>query len=109
MLARCCCSSGSNGAFAPGSSPATARCSTAYSIRRGVSSREGLRTDSLCVGMYTLDGSCEGGLQIAQLVSLATILLCGLILIGAIAQAQGETGQTTQIEAARVADATRER
>jgi phosphatidylglycerol---prolipoprotein diacylglyceryl transferase len=41
---------------------------------------EGLRTDSLCVGPYTLDGSCAGGLRIAQLVSLATLMTCGLIL-----------------------------
>ena len=27
---------------------------------------EGLRTDSLCVGTYTLDGSCAGGLRIGQ-------------------------------------------
>ena len=41
---------------------------------------EGLRTDSLCVGPYTLDGSCAGGLRIAQLVSLAALVICGLIL-----------------------------
>jgi phosphatidylglycerol:prolipoprotein diacylglycerol transferase len=41
---------------------------------------EGLRTDSLCVGPYTLDGSCAGGLRIAQLVSLAALVTCGLIL-----------------------------
>jgi phosphatidylglycerol:prolipoprotein diacylglycerol transferase len=41
---------------------------------------EGLRTDSLCVGAYTLDGSCIGGLRIAQLVSLAALVICGLIL-----------------------------
>ena len=41
---------------------------------------EGLRTDSLCVGPYTLDGSCAGGLRIAQLVSLAAVVTCGLIL-----------------------------
>jgi phosphatidylglycerol:prolipoprotein diacylglycerol transferase len=41
---------------------------------------EGLRTDSLCVGPYTLDGSCVGGLRIAQLVSLGTLVTCGLLL-----------------------------
>jgi phosphatidylglycerol:prolipoprotein diacylglycerol transferase len=41
---------------------------------------EGLRTDSLCVGPYTLDGSCAGGMRIAQLVSLAALLLCGAAL-----------------------------
>jgi phosphatidylglycerol---prolipoprotein diacylglyceryl transferase len=41
---------------------------------------EGLRTDSLCVGPYTLDGSCAGGLRIAQLVSLGALVTCGLIL-----------------------------
>jgi phosphatidylglycerol:prolipoprotein diacylglycerol transferase len=41
---------------------------------------EGLRTDSLCVGTYTLDGSCTGGLRIAQLVSLGTLIICGIIL-----------------------------
>jgi len=41
---------------------------------------EGLRTDSLCVGTYTLDGSCTNGLRIAQLVSLGAFVLCGLVL-----------------------------
>jgi phosphatidylglycerol:prolipoprotein diacylglycerol transferase len=41
---------------------------------------EGLRTDSLCIGAYTLDGSCSGGLRIAQLVSLVVFVLCGLVL-----------------------------
>jgi phosphatidylglycerol:prolipoprotein diacylglycerol transferase len=41
---------------------------------------EGLRTDSLCVGAYTLDGSCTGGLRIAQLVSLGAFVICGLVL-----------------------------
>jgi phosphatidylglycerol:prolipoprotein diacylglycerol transferase len=41
---------------------------------------EGLRTDSLCVGTYTLDGSCTGGLRIAQLVSLGAFVVCGLVL-----------------------------
>lgn len=41
---------------------------------------EGLRTDSLCVGQYTLDGSCVGGLRIAQLVSLIALVVCGSIL-----------------------------
>jgi phosphatidylglycerol:prolipoprotein diacylglycerol transferase len=41
---------------------------------------EGLRTDSLCVGTYTLDGSCTGGLRVAQLVSLAALVICGVIL-----------------------------
>lgn len=41
---------------------------------------EGLRTDSLCVGAYTLDGSCTGGMRIAQLISLAALAICGLIL-----------------------------
>lgn len=41
---------------------------------------EGLRTDSLCVGAYTLDGSCTGGLRIAQLISLVALAVCGLIL-----------------------------
>ena len=41
---------------------------------------EALRTDSLCVGAYTLDGSCAGGLRIAQLVSLAALVICGLVL-----------------------------
>jgi phosphatidylglycerol:prolipoprotein diacylglycerol transferase len=41
---------------------------------------EGLRTDSLCVGAYTLDGSCSGGLRIAQLVSLGAFVVCGLFL-----------------------------
>ncbi len=41
---------------------------------------EGLRTDSLCVGGYTLDGSCTGGLRIAQLVSLGAFVICGLFL-----------------------------
>jgi phosphatidylglycerol:prolipoprotein diacylglycerol transferase len=41
---------------------------------------EGLRTDSLCVGTYTLDGSCTGGLRIAQLVSLGALVICGLFL-----------------------------
>ena len=41
---------------------------------------EGLRTDSLCIGAYTLDGSCAGGLRIAQLVSLGAFVVCGLIL-----------------------------
>jgi len=49
-----------------------------YSAGRFVT--EGLRTDSLCVGAYTLDGSCTGGLRIAQLVSLAALVCCGLIL-----------------------------
>ena len=38
---------------------------------------EGLRTDSLCVGTYTLDGSCTNGLRIAQLVSLGAFAICG--------------------------------
>lgn len=42
---------------------------------------EGLRTDSLCVGPYTLDGSCAGGLRIAQLVSLAAVVVCGAALV----------------------------
>jgi phosphatidylglycerol---prolipoprotein diacylglyceryl transferase len=42
---------------------------------------EGLRTDSLCVGAYTLDGSCVGGLRIAQLVSLAIAGVCALLLL----------------------------
>ena len=41
---------------------------------------EGLRTDSLCVGTYTLDGSCTNGLRIAQLVSLGAFVICGLVL-----------------------------
>jgi phosphatidylglycerol:prolipoprotein diacylglycerol transferase len=41
---------------------------------------EGLRTDSLCVGPYTMDGSCIGGLRLAQLVSLAALVICGFIL-----------------------------
>jgi phosphatidylglycerol:prolipoprotein diacylglycerol transferase len=41
---------------------------------------EGIRTDSLCVGAYTLDGSCTGGLRIAQLVSLGAFVICGLVL-----------------------------
>jgi phosphatidylglycerol:prolipoprotein diacylglycerol transferase len=41
---------------------------------------EGLRTDSLCVGAYTLDGACTGGLRIAQLVSLGAFAICGLVL-----------------------------
>ena len=41
---------------------------------------EGLRTDSLCVGAYTLDGSCANGLRVAQLVSLGALVLCGLAL-----------------------------
>lgn len=41
---------------------------------------EGLRTDSLCVGAYTLDGSCVGGLRIAQLVSIGGCLICGAVL-----------------------------
>jgi phosphatidylglycerol---prolipoprotein diacylglyceryl transferase len=41
---------------------------------------EGLRTDSLCVGTYTLDGSCTNGLRVAQLVSLGAVVLCGLVL-----------------------------
>lgn len=49
-----------------------------YSAGRFVT--EGLRTDSLCVGAYTLDGSCVGGLRIAQLVSLAALVICGLLL-----------------------------
>ncbi len=49
-----------------------------YSAGRFVT--EGLRTDSLCVGAYTLDGSCAGGLRIAQLVSLAALVICGLVL-----------------------------
>lgn len=36
---------------------------------------EGLRTDSLCIGPYSADGSCAGGLRIAQVISL--IILCG--------------------------------
>jgi phosphatidylglycerol:prolipoprotein diacylglycerol transferase len=43
---------------------------------------EGLRTDSLCVGAYTLDGSCVGGLRIAQLVSLGIAGSCALVLLG---------------------------
>ncbi len=42
---------------------------------------EGLRTDSLCVGPYTANGSCAGGLRIAQVVSLGTFVLCGLLLL----------------------------
>lgn len=42
---------------------------------------EGLRTDSLCVGPYIADGSCIGGLRIAQLVSLGALLVCGLLLL----------------------------
>src|SRR6266540_237908 len=49
-----------------------------YSAGRFVT--EGLRTDSLCVGAYTLDGSCTGGLRIAQLVSLSALVCCGLVL-----------------------------
>ncbi len=41
---------------------------------------EGLRTDSLCVGSYTLDGSCTNGLRIAQLVSLGAFAICTLVL-----------------------------
>lgn len=41
---------------------------------------EGLRTDSLCVGAYALDGSCTGGLRVAQLVSLVSLVICALIL-----------------------------
>jgi phosphatidylglycerol:prolipoprotein diacylglycerol transferase len=41
---------------------------------------EGLRTDSLCIGTYTLDGSCTGGLRIAQLVSLGAFVVCGIAL-----------------------------
>jgi phosphatidylglycerol---prolipoprotein diacylglyceryl transferase len=41
---------------------------------------EGLRTDSLCVGAYTLDGACTGGLRLAQLVSLGAFAICGLVL-----------------------------
>ncbi|NTU83225.1 MAG: prolipoprotein diacylglyceryl transferase [Chloroflexales bacterium] len=41
---------------------------------------EGLRTDSLCVGPYTADGSCVGGLRIAQVVSLSVLIGCGLTL-----------------------------
>ncbi|HEY1013152.1 MAG TPA: prolipoprotein diacylglyceryl transferase [Herpetosiphonaceae bacterium] len=49
-----------------------------YSFGRGWI--EGLRTDSLCVGAGVLDGSCTGGLRIAQLVSLVIAALCGLAL-----------------------------
>jgi phosphatidylglycerol---prolipoprotein diacylglyceryl transferase len=42
---------------------------------------EGLRTDSLCIGPYLVDGSCAGGLRIAQVVSLATLVLCGAVLV----------------------------
>lgn len=41
---------------------------------------EGLRTDSLCVGSYALDGSCVGGLRVAQVVSLIVLLGCGITL-----------------------------
>ena len=41
---------------------------------------EGLRTDSLCVGTYTLDGSCTNGVRIAQLVSLGVVAVCGVVL-----------------------------
>jgi prolipoprotein diacylglyceryltransferase len=36
---------------------------------------EGLRADSLCVGAYTLDGTCTGGMRIAQLVSLGAFVV----------------------------------
>lgn len=49
-----------------------------YSVGRFFT--EGLRTDSLCIGQYTLDGSCVGGLRIAQLVSLAALIVCSAIL-----------------------------
>lgn len=41
---------------------------------------EGLRTDSLCVGSYTADGSCAGGLRIAQVVSLGLVFGCAVTL-----------------------------
>jgi phosphatidylglycerol:prolipoprotein diacylglycerol transferase len=56
---------------------------------------EGLRTDSLCVGTYTLDGSCTGGLRIAQLVSLAVLMICGLILIWRHRPGTNRTNQTS--------------
>jgi phosphatidylglycerol:prolipoprotein diacylglycerol transferase len=40
---------------------------------------EGLRTDSLCIGPYTLDGSCVGGLRIAQVVSVVLLVLCAVV------------------------------
>jgi phosphatidylglycerol:prolipoprotein diacylglycerol transferase len=49
-----------------------------YSAGRFIT--EGLRTDSLCVGSYTLDGSCTNGLRIAQLVSLGAVVICALAL-----------------------------
>jgi phosphatidylglycerol---prolipoprotein diacylglyceryl transferase len=50
-----------------------------YSVGRFFT--EGLRTDSLCVGAHTIDGSCSGGLRIAQLVSLGAVVICGAILV----------------------------
>ncbi len=50
-----------------------------YSVGRFFT--EGFRTDSLCVGAYTIDGSCSGGLRIAQLVSLGAVVICGAILV----------------------------
>jgi phosphatidylglycerol---prolipoprotein diacylglyceryl transferase len=49
-----------------------------YSVGRFFT--EGLRTDSLCVGPSSLDGSCAGGLRVAQIVSLATVLICAALL-----------------------------
>ncbi|KPV50533.1 diacylglyceryl transferase, partial [Kouleothrix aurantiaca] len=57
---------------------------------------EGLRTDSLCVGACTLDGSCTGGLRIAQLVSLASLLVCGAILAWRHRPGAGHPGQPAQ-------------
>jgi len=42
---------------------------------------EGLRTDSLCIGPYTLDGSCAGGLRIAQVVSVVLLVLCAVVFV----------------------------
>ena len=54
---------------------------------------EGLRTDSLCVGPYTLDGSCAGGLRIAQLVSLAALVICGSLLAWRHRRSAGHGGE----------------
>lgn len=54
---------------------------------------EGLRTDSLCVGVYTLDGSCAGGLRVAQLVSLTGLVICGLVLVWRHRPAHGALAQ----------------
>jgi phosphatidylglycerol:prolipoprotein diacylglycerol transferase len=54
---------------------------------------EGLRTDSLCVGPYTLDGSCAGGLRIAQLISLAALVICGSLLAWRHRRSAGQGGE----------------